>query len=98
MITPSSGWERWRGMDGGDDDDDELMMMMEEKKMKPKWGFIFQINEHGFGTRLHEEKGQKKDLTTLTTHSSFSIPPSFPSKFLLISSWLLIVTLFNAST
>ena len=25
-----------------------------------KMGFIFQINEHGFGTQLHEEKGQKK--------------------------------------
>ena len=32
-----------------------------------KMGFIFQINEYGFGTQLHEEKGQRRDLTTLTT-------------------------------
>lgn len=64
------------------------MMMMEEKKMKPKWRFIFQINEHGSGTQLHEEKGQNKDLTALTTHTtlhphtlafnllSFQFPPT----------------------
>jgi len=36
---------------GGHDDGEE-----DEAKM----GFIFQINEHGFGTQLHEEKGQNK--------------------------------------
>jgi hypothetical protein len=51
--------------------------MMKKKKMKPKWGFIFQINEYGFGTQLHEEKGQNKDLTTLTTHSKSSCPLPF---------------------
>lgn len=36
---------------GGHDDREE-----DETKM----GFIFQINEHGFGTQLHEENGQKE--------------------------------------
>ena len=49
---------------GGHDDIEE-----DEAKM----GFIFQINEHGFGTQLHEEKGQKKgpnhiDYFTLHLH------------------------------
>ena len=35
------------------------MIMMVKKKMKPKMGFIFQINEYGFGTQLHQEKRQK---------------------------------------
>lgn len=61
------------------------MMMMEEKKMKPKWRFIFQINEHGSGTQLHEEKGQNKDLTALTTHPNSS--SSYPFTFLPVSSY-----------
>lgn len=39
------------GAYGGHDDSEE-----DEAKM----GFIFQINEHGFRTQLHEEKRQKK--------------------------------------
>lgn len=52
MILPSNGngWERER--DGGDDDGEEE----DEAKM----GFIFQINEYGFGTQLHQEKRQKE--------------------------------------
>ena len=82
--------ERERGM--------VVMMMMKKKKMKPKWEFIFQINEHGFGTQLLEEKGQKKDLTILTTHSFHPRAPSFPSDTLLIFSWLLIMTQIECPT
>jgi hypothetical protein len=41
-------WER--GYDGHDDREED----------EAKMGFIFQINEHGFGTQLHKEKGQNK--------------------------------------
>lgn len=67
--TPSSGCERGHG--GHNDREEE-----EEAKV----GFIFQINnQHGFGTQLLEEKGQRRDLTTSTTTLSSSLPvPSLP--------------------
>ena len=52
-IKPFIGCERRRKKYGGDDHDGE------EEEEADKMGFIFQINEHGFGTQLHEEKGQK---------------------------------------
>ena len=39
-----------RGQGGHDDREED----------EAKIGFIFQINEHGVSTRLHEEKGQNK--------------------------------------
>ncbi|KAK7340125.1 hypothetical protein VNO77_20819 [Canavalia gladiata] len=67
-------------------------LVQKGKKMKPKWGFIFQINEHGFGTQLHEEKGQKKG----PNHIDY-LPPPYPhylyrtsSNTPLIFHWLLL--------
>jgi hypothetical protein len=44
-----------------------VMIMMVDKKMRPKWRFIFQIYDHDIGTQLHEEMGQKKNVTALNT-------------------------------
>lgn len=57
-----------------------------------KMGFIFQINEHGFGTQLHEEKGQKKGpnhidyLPLPYPHYLYRASPNTP----LIFHWLLL--------
>lgn len=69
---------RWQG---GHDDREE-----DEAKM----GFIFQINEHGFGTQLHEEKGQNKGpnhidyLPSPYPHYLYRTSPNTP----LIFNWL----------
>lgn len=69
IIIPSIGCESRKN--GGDDHD------REEEEEEAKMGFIFQINEHGFGTQLHEEKGQKGgpnniDYSLSFIHSSHS--------------------------
>jgi len=47
--------------------------MMVDKKMRPKWRFIFQIYDHDIGTQLHEEMGQKKNVTALNTTFLFTV-------------------------
>ncbi|PON35224.1 hypothetical protein PanWU01x14_338210 [Parasponia andersonii] len=68
MILPSTGCEG-RIEHGGDDHDGE-----EEEEEEAKMEFIFQINEHGFGTQLHEEKGQKGGPNNIDSSLSSFIP------------------------
>lgn len=65
---------------GGHDDEEE-----DEAKM----GFIFQINEHGFGTQLHEEKGQNKGpnhIDYLTLPYPHYLNPTLILPWLLLSN------------
>lgn len=66
-----------------------MMMMVVKKKMKPKWGFIFQINEYGLGysiTARKETKGGPNNIDYSLLHPPYF---GFPSNNLLILPWLL---------